>query len=96
MKNTHPVINMNETYLPPGDAFIVYPDKARLSPYSSIRLEAMREGIEDYELLRALALRNPEEARRIANEAIRSFTEHVRDVPSYHKIERSLLTSCTR
>ncbi len=96
MNNTQPVINMNQTYLPPGDAFIVYPDKARMSLHSSIRLEAMREGIEDYELLRALALRNPEEARGIVNQAVRSFTDYARDVQTFRKIQRSLLTCCTR
>lgn len=38
--------------IPPGDAFIVYPDQEHESILSSIRLEAMRESIEDYELLR--------------------------------------------
>ncbi len=96
MENTQPVINMNQTYLPPGDAFIVYPDKDRLTVRSSIRLEAMREGIEDYELLRALGRRNPAEAERIANEAIHSFTDYVRDVSTFRTIERSLLEAASR
>jgi hypothetical protein len=96
MKNTQPVINMNETYLPPGDAFVVYPDKAHLSLYSSIRLEAMREGIEDYELLRSLAQRNPAEARRIVDQAIRSFTEYVRDVSTFRRIQTSLLEAASK
>jgi len=96
MKNTQPVINMNETFLPPGDAFIVYPDKSRRSLFSSIRLEAMREGIEDYELLQSLSKRNPEEALRIVKQAISSLTNYVRDVPTFRKIQRNLLEAASR
>jgi len=96
MKNTQPVINMNEEYLPPGDAFIVYPDKARRSLFSSIRLETMREGIEDYELLRSLSKRNPQEAQQIVKQAITSFTDYVRDVPTFRKIQISLLEAAAR
>ena len=96
MKNTQPVINMNEEYLPPGDAFIVYPDKARRSLFSSIRLETMREGIEDYELLRSLSKRNPQEAQQIVKQAISTFTEYVRDVPTFRKIQISLLEAAAR
>ena len=59
VKDTQPVIDANTQLLPPGDAFIVYPDRAGKSVYSSIRLEAMREGIEDYELLLLLKQKNP-------------------------------------
>ena len=96
MKNTQPVIDMNQEYLPPGDAFIVYPDKARRSLYSSIRLETMREGIEDYELLHALGKRNSQEAQQIVKRAIKSFTDYVRDVPTFRKIQRDLLEAAAR
>jgi hypothetical protein len=96
MMNTQPVINLNQEYLPPGDAFIVYPDKARRSLYSSIRLEAMREGIEDYELLKVLAQRNPQEAQHIVKQAITTFTDYVRDVPTFRKIQRGLLEEASK
>jgi hypothetical protein len=66
MKDTQPVINMNLTLLPSGDAFIVYPDRARLSVFPSIRLEAMRAGVEDYEMLVALARRDRAAADALA------------------------------
>jgi hypothetical protein len=91
MNDTQPVIDNNTELLPPGDAFIVYPDSAHKSVYSSIRLEAMREGIEDYELLRVLKEKNPAEADRLANQAIRSFTDYMRDVPGFRGIEHQLL-----
>jgi hypothetical protein len=91
MKDTQPVINENTELLPPGDAFILYPDRARKSVRSSIRFEAMREGIEDYELLRLLQASKPAEAERIANSAVSSFTDYVRDPMAFRKVEKSLL-----
>jgi hypothetical protein len=91
VKDTQPVIDANTQLLPPGDAFIVYPDPARKSVFSSIRLEAMREGVEDYELLRALKAKNPAAAEQLSQAAITSFTEYVRDPAAFRKIERKLL-----
>jgi Glycoside hydrolase 123, catalytic domain/Glycoside hydrolase 123 N-terminal domain len=91
VKDTQPVIDANTQLLPPGDAFIVYPDRAGKSVFSSIRLEAMREGIEDYELLRVLQQTNPAAAEQLSQTAIASFTEYVRDPAEFRKIERRLL-----
>lgn len=43
--------------LPGGDSWIVYPNNGKL--YGSIRLEAMRDGIADYTLLKMLERRIP-------------------------------------
>ncbi len=91
VKDTQPVIDANTQLLPSGDAFIVYPDRAGKSVYSSIRLEAMREGIEDYELLLLLKQKNPAAAEQLSQAAITSFTEYVRDPAAFRKIERKLL-----
>lgn len=96
MKDTQPVINANTLLLPPGDAFIMYPDRAHRSVLSSIRLEAMREGIEDYELLRALKAKNPAKADRLAKAAISSFTEYVRAPAVFRKLERELLQALAK
>jgi hypothetical protein len=96
MKDTQPVINANTTLLPPGDAFIMYPDRANKSVLSSIRFEAMREGIEDYELLRLLKTKNPAEANRLAEAAIVSFTEYVRDPVAFRKLQRELLEALAK
>ncbi len=93
MKDTQPVIDNNTELLPPGDAFIFYPDRANKSVRSSIRLEAMREGIEDYEMLRALGIKNPAEAERLSSAMVTSFTDYVRDPNVFRKIERRLLQS---
>jgi hypothetical protein len=91
VNDTQPVIDANTELLPAGDAFIVYPDAVRKSVFSSIRLEAMREGIEDYELLQLLREKNPAEAERLARAAIASFTEYVRDPAAFRRIQKSLL-----
>lgn len=92
-KNVEPVINDGRTLLPAGDNAIVYPDPEGLTVLSSIRLEAMREGIEDYELLKALAARNPGAADALAREAIPNFRDYVRDVAVFRRLHRRLLES---
>ena len=63
---------------------------------SSIRFEAMRSGIEDYEMLRALKERDPAATEQIAASAVSSFTDYVRDVATFRKIERTLLEALSR
>lgn len=94
--DTQPVIDQNTELLPPGDAFIVYPDREHLTVRSSIRFETMRAGIEDYEMLRALKTRNPAAADQIAASAVESFTDYVRDVATFRKIESRLLEASAR
>jgi len=50
----------------------------------------MREGIEDYELLRSLAVKNPERARQLAEKAIPDVTGYVRDVATFRKLQAEL------
>ena len=96
IKATQPVINQNQTLLPSGDAYIVYPDKEHTSILSSIRLEAMLEGIEDYELLKVLAGHDPAQADALARQAVSTFTDYVRDVAAFRKIQRNLLEAGTK
>ncbi len=79
--------------LPPGDTHIAYPGKN--GPLSSLRLEAMRDGLEDYEYLKLLedeiasvriklgghALSEPFERRalEICRRVVPSITGHARD-----------------
>ncbi len=90
-ENVQQVINNNRTLLPAGDHAIVYPDPERNSVLSSIRLEAMRDGVEDFELLAALAKTNPELARQLAAEAIPHINDYVRDPAAFRRIHRRLL-----
>ena len=63
--------------LPPGDTHMIYP--GRRGPLSSIRLEAMRDGIEDFELLRLLQEKDTRAAKRICDSVVRSFTDYSLD-----------------
>jgi len=89
--DVQPVINDNETLLPAGDNAIVYPNPSKESVLSSIRLEAMREGIEDYELLTALAKHDPEKAKRLAATAIPHITDYIRSVPKFRELQHELM-----
>jgi hypothetical protein len=90
-QNMQTVINDNRTLLPAGDNAIVYPNAEKLSVLSSIRLEAMREGIEDYELLVALAGKDPAKAKELAKTAIPNINDYIRDVPAFRKLQRQLV-----
>jgi Domain of unknown function (DUF4091) len=79
-------------FLPAGDDAIVYPDPEHDGVFVSLRLEVMREGIEDYELLMESARRAPERTDALARMVMPAFTDYVRDVAQFRKFERQLLT----
>ncbi len=76
-------------YVPGGDTFIVYPAYNRV--YSSIRLEAMRDGIADYELLKLLAGKDPDAAAEIAGAVVMDFDNYNSDIDNFRKIRSQLL-----
>jgi hypothetical protein len=78
-------------FLPAGDDAIVYPDPEHDGVFVSERLEVLREGIEDYELLMESARRTPERTDALARLVMPTFTEYVRDVTQFRKFERELL-----
>lgn len=75
--------------VPAGDTHVVYPGKN--GPLMSIRLEAMRAGVEDYELFRQLAAHNKQLADDIAASCMSSFTEVVTDTDAFDAAHRRLL-----
>lgn len=78
-----------DTYLPPGDSHITYPGKS--GPLSSIRFEAMRDGIEDYELLKLLEKKQPKLARQICDSIVRSLTDYTLDPAEFRKARARLV-----
>jgi len=96
MLDTQPVIDNNTELLPSGDAFIYYPDRKNLTFDSSIRMETFLAGIEDYELLHQLKASNSAEAESLGKNAISSFTDYVRKVAAFRKIESKLLADASR
>jgi len=89
--NVQTVINSNRTLLPAGDNALVYPNPAKNSILSSIRLEAMRCGIEDYELLLGLSRADAASATALASEAIPHINDYVRDPAVFRRLQRRLL-----
>lgn len=77
--------------LPAGDNAIVYPDPEHDGVFVSERLEVMREGIEDYELLMESARHAPERTDALARAVMPTFTGYIRDVTQFRKFERELL-----
>jgi len=51
----------------------------------------MRDGVEDYELLKVLASRDPERAATLAQEVVASFTDYMRDVAAFRQVRQALL-----
>ncbi|MEN6642065.1 MAG: glycoside hydrolase domain-containing protein [Armatimonadia bacterium] len=91
----------------PGDLFIVYPGDRK--PIASPRWERMREGFEDYEMLRALDRKitrsrseNKSAARALYNKTITEIsgpagklTEYNRDPNAVQTLRRTLLESAS-
>jgi hypothetical protein len=91
---------------PPGDGHLVYPGVAKLHgapetedkrhSLDSIRYEAMRDGIEDYELLRILAEKDKAEADEICQMVVRSLTDYTLEPEEFGRVRRELLRACGR
>jgi hypothetical protein len=81
--------------LPAGDNAIVYPDPEHDGVFASVRLEVLREGIEDYELLMESARRAPERTDALVRTVMPTFTDYVRDASQFRKFERELLMLVT-
>jgi len=77
------------TYLPAGDTHIVYPGPG--GPWSSVRLEAQREGCEDYELLIKLQKQNREAAQTIVHKVIRGFDRYTKDPGTFRAARKAML-----
>jgi len=79
--------------LPAGDTHIVYPGPA--GPWSSVRLEAQREGWEDHALLmQAREQVGRARADAILAKLVRGFSDFTRDPVEFRRRYRELLAAC--
>ena len=78
------------TILPGGDAWICYPGDHKI--LSSIRLEAMRDGIVDYELLCMLGDKNPQEAAELARQVVYRFDYYDININAFRKKRQRILS----
>ena len=83
-----------ENFLPAGDTHIIYPDPA--GPLSSTRFEAMRIGVEDFELLRMLKKRDSAGASRVIGRVFRNYIDYTTDVAVYRAARKALLEAMSR
>lgn len=81
-------------FLPAGDAWIVYPGKD--GPLDSIRFEAMRDGIADYELLCRLGEKDPEAAKALVARHVLDFDKYETDVAAFRATRRELLEKLSK
>ncbi|MET6996086.1 DUF4091 domain-containing protein [Chitinophaga defluvii] len=79
------------TWLPGGDAFIVYPGYNKF--YKSIRYEQMREGIMDYELLSRLKEKDAAKADLLAGQIAWSFSSYQTNVSIFQQVRKEALTA---
>ncbi len=76
-------------YLPAGDPWIVYPGDD--GPLDSIRFEAMRDGIDDHELLSQLAEHDAGAAQKLARRHVIDFNKYETNIAQFRKTRRELL-----
>jgi len=73
----------------PGDEWIVYPGKN--GPRGSLRWEAMRDGLEDYEYFKLLAAKRGEaRAMELGHELMRTITDYDRDPEKLFRLRRQM------
>ncbi|OFY53482.1 MAG: hypothetical protein A2X22_02205 [Bacteroidetes bacterium GWF2_49_14] len=80
-----------KSFLPAGDSHIIYPGSA--GPLSSLRYEAHRIGMEDYELLLQLKKLNPVLADELTNRLFQAFNQYNTDISTYRGVKSELLKS---
>jgi len=75
--------------LPGGDSWIIYPKNGKL--FSSIRYDAMRDGIVDYELFRMLEKKDSVKAKELVNRVIYKFDRYDNNIEAFRENRRHLM-----
>ena len=80
--------------LPGGDSWILYPKDGEV--YGSMRLEAMRDGITDYTLLRMLEKKNSEQARELCRLVVYRWERYDIDTDHFRWIRHKILEELSK
>ncbi len=80
--------------LPGGDCWISYPGYKTI--YPSIRLEAMRDGIVDYELLKMFNEKFPEKSKEIVGTTVYGFEHYDINIGDFRKKRREILSMLSK
>lgn len=78
-------------FLPAGDTHCIYPSEDW--PLSSTRFEAHRVGVEDYEMLQQLQLKNEALANRLIDKVFRSYIDYSISIKEYRNTRKKLLNA---
>ncbi len=78
----------------PGDNWIIYPGK--WGPRSSLRWEAMRDGLEDFAYFHLLAQKSPGRARELLRQVLRSATDYDKDPERLEQVRRLVARELSR
>ena len=76
-------------YLPAGDTHLIYPGEN--GPWLSMRAEAQRESVEEYEMLKVLAKTDKSRADAICERVFRSFRDVEYGISAFRAARRELL-----
>lgn len=76
-------------YLPGGDSYIIYPGYRKY--YMSIRANAMRDGIHDYNLLKMVERRNPAKAKEFLNAVVTGYQNYNVEITNFRKVRKEIL-----
>ena len=90
VKHPSPQASSNN-FLPAGDTHVIYPGTD--GPLSSLRFEAHRKGIEDYELLEKLKTKNINKHSRLIKKLFFDYTNYSLSIKKYKRIRKKLLKS---
>ena len=90
VKHPSPQASSNN-FLPAGDTHVIYPGTD--GPLSSLRFEAHRKGIEDYELLEKLKIKNIDKHSRLIKKLFFDYTNYSLSIKKYKRIRKKLLKS---
>lgn len=79
-----------------GETLVTYPDVSGFAIKSSIRLANLREGVEDYELLKILGAKNPALAQQYVGRIVSSGTQFSRDIKLMKTVRDAVLRAAAQ
>lgn len=76
-------------FLPGGDSYLIYPGYHKF--YMSIRANAMRDGIHDYNLLKMVERRSPEKAQEFLGAVVYGYDDYDIEIKNFRNVRREML-----
>ena len=90
----HPSMPNTKNKLPAGDTHVLFPGNKK--PFSGLRFEAHRIGLEDYELLKKLAQANKNLAHLLSSEIFERYDSFQKNPKLYRSTRKKLLIELSK